>query len=203
MEHLLPEGSSLLALLDAFPSPAFIVDADRTVLEANRSARQWLGDGIGTKPGQLPGDVLHCVFPDESRGTCGTTDSCPSCVLKESLETVTAGRPAPRRIAHMILRAGEQAEDRWFLVAASPFDLEGRALVMVVLEDATQIVELREFLPLCPGCGAKRGASDPVIQARIFLRKHPDFLLADELCDECRQRPPAELGSGTGSEETD
>jgi PAS domain-containing protein len=61
MEPLLPEGSSLLALLDAFPSLAFIADADATVIEANRSARQWLGDGVGTLLARPFGEVLHCI----------------------------------------------------------------------------------------------------------------------------------------------
>jgi len=193
MEPLLPEGSSLLALLDAFPSPAVIADANVTVLEANRAARQWLGDGVGTQLSLPPGSLLHCIFPQDSRGDCGTTEFCSSCVLRRSMEAVAAGRPAPRRLAHMILGTAGSSEDRWFLISASPLTLEGRKLVLVVLEDATQLVELRELLPLCPGCGASREASDLLAQARVFLRKHPDFLRADELCAECRRRPPEGL----------
>jgi len=194
MEPLLPEGSSLLALLDAFPSPAFIADTNVTVLEANRSARQWLGGGAGTLLALPLGDVLHCIFPRDSRGGCGTTEFCSSCFVRRSIEAVAAGRPAPRRLAHMIVGADGRTEDRWFQVSASPLALGDRELVLVVLEDATQLVELRELLPLCPGCGASRESSDPLAQARVFQRKHPDFLRADELCSECRQRPPE--GSG-------
>ena len=194
MEPLLLEGSSLLALLDAIPSPAFIAGADVTVLEANRSARQWLGNGIGTRLGLPIGAVLQCIFPRDSRGDCGATEFCPSCVLRQSIEAVAAGRPAPRRLAHMIVGATGQPEDRWFQVSASPLALGIRNLVLVVLEDATQLVELRELLPLCPGCGANRESSDLLAQARIFLNKHPDFLRADELCTECRQRPPEGIG---------
>ncbi len=202
MEHVLPEGSSLLALLDALPSLAFVADGEATILEANRAARQWLGDGVGTRLSLHPGDVLHCIFPQDSRGGCGTTDFCPSCVLRQSIEAVVSGRPAPRRMAHMILGATGPPEDRWFLVSASPLALEGRKLVLVVLEDATQLVELRELLPLCPGCGADRKASDPLGQVRIFLRKHPDFLLADELCTECRQRTPEGIEPEGGTRES-
>jgi hypothetical protein len=202
MEPLLPEGSSLLALLDAIPSLTFIVDADATVLEANRSARQWLDDGAGTQLSLPPGDVLRCVFPRDSRGNCGATEVCASCGLRRSIESAIAGRPAPRRVAHMLLGPTGRPEDRWFLVSASPLALEGRKLVLVVLEDATQLVELRELLPLCPGCGASREASDPLGQARIFLRKHPDFLLADELCAECRQRPPEGVGPEDAARES-
>jgi len=194
MEPLLPEGSSLLALLDAFPSPAFIADANVTVLEANRPARQWLGDKVGTQLCLPPGALLDCFFPQDSRGDCGSTEFCSSCVLRRSIEAAVSGRPAPRRVAHMILGAAGRTEDRWFQVSASPFDLEGRKLALVVLEDATQLVELRELLPLCPGCGASRESSDPLAQARVFLRKHPDFLRADELCADCHQRPPEGIG---------
>jgi PAS domain-containing protein len=198
MEPLLPEGSSLLALLDAFPSLAFIVDASVTVLEANRSARQWLGDRIGTQLGQPLGSTFQCIFPRNSRGDCGTTDFCPSCVLRRSIEAALSGKPAPRRLAHMIVGPDGQPEDRWFQVSASPIELADRNFALVVLEDATQLVELREILPLCPGCGASRESSDLLAQARVFLRKHPDFLRADELCTECRQRPP----EGVGPEDT-
>jgi len=194
MEPLLPEGSSLLALLDAFPSLVFIADANVTVLEANRSARRWLGDGAGTPLSLPPGGVLRCIFPSDSRGGCGTTEFCSSCVLRRSIEAAVSGQPAPRRLAHMIVGVAGQSADHWFLVSASPFELDGRKLALVVLEDTTQLVELRELLPLCPGCGAGRESSDPLAQARIFLRKHPDFLRADELCSECRQRPPEDSG---------
>jgi hypothetical protein len=194
MEPLLPEGSSLLALLDAFPSLAFITDGDAKVLEANRSARQWLGEGVEAGLGLPPGAVLQCIFPRDSRGDCGTTDFCPSCFVRRSIEAVLSGRPAPRRVAHMIIGPEGRSEDRWFQVSASPLALGDRKLVLVVLEDVTQLVELRELLPLCPGCGALREASDPLAQARVFLRKHPDFLRADELCADCGQRPPDGIG---------
>jgi hypothetical protein len=194
MEPLLPEGSSLLALLDAFPSLALIADDKATIIEANRSARQMLGDGVGLRLGVPPGAVLQCIFPRDSRGDCGATDFCPSCCLRRSIESVLSGRPAPRRLAHMIVSAEDQPEDRWFQVSASPLTIEGRRLVLVVLEDTTQLVELRALLPLCPACGEDREAPDPHGEARVFLRKHPDFLLADELCAACRQQPPEGIG---------
>jgi hypothetical protein len=194
MERPLPEGSSLLALLDAFPSLAFIADTDATILEANRTARQWLNDEAGTQLGLPPGDVLRCLFPREARGSCGATEFCRSCILRGCIESAAAERPTPRRVAHMILGAPGKYDDRWFQVNASPLPLDGRKLVLVVLEEVTQLVELRELLPFCPGCGADRQQPDPLGQARAFLRRHPEFILADELCDTCRRKPPEGLG---------
>ena len=154
MEPLSSESPSLFALFDAFPSMAFLADADAKVFEANRAARQWLGERAGTKLGLPLGEVFDCVFPRDSRGPCGTTDFCPSCSVRRSIEAVAAELPTPRRLAHMILGSAGSAEDRWFQVSASPLVLGDRKLVLVVMEDATQLVELRALLPLCPGCGA-------------------------------------------------
>ena len=172
------------------------VDAGATVLEANRSARQWLGDRAGMQLRLPPGEALRCIFPQDSRGDCGTTEFCPSCVLRRSIEAALSGRPAPRRLAHMIVGAAGQPEDRWFQVSASPLALEGRKLVLVVLEDATQLIELRELLPLCPGCGANREASDPIGQARIFIGQATyERLLREDpaLAASCIELPPREL----------
>jgi hypothetical protein len=198
MDPSSPGGSSPLALLDAFPSLAFIADASARVVEANRSARQWLQERGGAQLGQPLGNAFHCIFPSDSRGDCGATDFCPSCLVRRSIEEVSSGKPAPRRLAHMIMGADGKSEDHWFQVNASPLALGGRDLVLVVLEDATQVVELRALLPLCPGCGAGRETSNALDRARVFLRKHPEFLLADELCDECRRRPPEGAGPEAG-----
>ncbi len=200
MEPLLPKDSPLPAFIDAIPSPVFLTDGDVRILEANRAARELLGDQIEAQWHQRGGDALHCVFARDAPDGCGTTEFCPACVLRNSVEAVHAGQPAPRRVAHMILGPADHSQDLWFQVSASPLALDGRKLVLIVLEDVTQLVELRELVPFCPGCGQVRGLKDLESQARIFRRRHPDFLLAQELCPDCRRKPPAELESETPPE---
>ena len=201
VEHSLPVDSGLPVFFDAIPTILFLTDGDVRILEANRTAREWLALDHWQPLSHLGGDALRCIFPREPGGRCGTTEFCPRCVIRQSVEAVAARRPAPRRVAHMILEREGRSEDHWFQVAASPFALDGRELVLLALEDITQLVELRELLPLCPGCGEKRDVADPVAQARVFLRKHPDFLLAHELCADCQRKAPAGSGPLDGAED--
>jgi len=194
MEPLIPKDFDLLPLLDAIPSVVFITDGDVRIVEANRAARVWLGHAIEQQPNERGGDLLHCIFARESQDGCGTTEYCPACVIRKSVEAVKLGRPAPRRVAHMILETADGSEDRWFQVSASPLALDGRELVILVLEDVSQLAELRELIPFCPSCGEVREVADLRSQAQIFIRKHTDFLLAQELCPHCRSTPPADLG---------
>lgn len=194
MEPLMPKDFDLRPLLDAIPSVVFITDGDVRIVEANRAARVWLGHAIEQQPNERGGDLLHCIFARDSQDGCGTTEYCPACVIRKSVEAVKLGRPAPRRVAHMVLETADSSEDRWFQVSASPLALDGRELVILVLEDVSQLAELREMIPFCPGCGEVREVADLRSQAQIFIRKHTDFLLAQELCPHCRSKPPADLG---------
>ncbi len=196
MEPLILKDPDLLALLDAIPSPVFLTDDDVQILEANRSARDLLSGVAAEDLHRRGGEVLGCLFARESEHGCGTTEYCPPCVIRNSVTASCQGRPAPRRIAHMMLRDGDEGSvDRWFQVSTTPLTLEGRKLVILVLDDVTQLVELRELAPFCPGCGEARAVPGVAIQAQIFVRKHPDFLLAQELCPDCQRKPPADLGN--------
>ncbi len=193
MEQPILKDSTLVAFLDAIPSPVILTDGDVRIFEANRSARELLAGELERQLHPRGGEALHCVFARDAANGCGTTEFCPACVLRNSVEAVKAGRPAPRRVAHMILGSRDRSEDRWFQVSAAPLALDGRELVMVVLDDVTQLIELRELVPFCPGCGQARELKEIRSQAEIFRRRHPDFLLAQELCPDCQRRPPAEL----------
>ena len=193
MESLFPEHSDLPTFLDAIPSPVLLTDGDVRVLEANRAARELLDGALQHPAGPRGGDAMHCIFARDADDGCGTGDCCPACVLRKSVTAAAQGRPAPRRVAHMILETAGRAEDRWFHVGATPVALAGRDLVMLVLDDVTQLVELRQLAPFCPGCGEVRELTKLPSQARHFVHRHPDFLLAQELCRDCRDKSPDEF----------
>jgi len=189
VEPLIPENSTLRAFLDAIPALVFLADRDVRVLDANLAARQWLSAEPGLQLRRPGGDVLHCVFARDSHDGCGTTEACPTCVIRESVASVRPGQPATRRVAHMILEAADRSEDRWFRVLASPLALDGQDLVLLVLEDVTQLIELREVLPVCPGCGTSpRDAAEVLREAQLYLRRHPGHWSTHELCPDCLRR---------------
>lgn len=189
MEGLFPPGSAMRALLDALPTVVLVTDRNARVLDLNRAARDLVGD----EPGGVlpPGDVLHCTFAHEPGG-CGHNEACVSCLIRGSVEGLATGGERVPRLAHAVLRNGGPARDYWFRVAASPLAHEGRDLVLLAMEDVTQFVELREVLPLCPGCGSARDPQEIAQEARLYLKRHPGALAARELCPRClRETAPA------------
>jgi PAS domain-containing protein len=192
MEHAIPKNSVLRSVLDAIPSLVFLTDGNVKILDANRAAREWLGTESGRSFGQLGGEILRCVVARDAENGCGSGDCCPACAIRRSVGVVNAGRTVHRQPAHMVIETGKRSEDHWFLVSASPVVLDGQGLVMLVLEEVSQLVELRESLPFCPGCGRPRGDALASQQAEHFLWKHAGFWFPHELCADClREHSPS------------
>jgi hypothetical protein len=176
-------------MLDALPSLVLVADWQARILDANRAACEWLGFTPG--PDVAPGDVLKCSFAT-APGVCGTTDACVTCLVRGSLKAIHPGGEPSHRLAHAVLLRDGRSGDYWFRVTATPIALEGRELVLLVLEDLTQVVELREILPLCPGCQSPRDPDEVLHEAQRYLKRHPGVLSNRELCARClRDRTPA------------
>jgi hypothetical protein len=190
MKPLIPPDSALRTALDAIPSYILITDGEYRILDTNRAARALSCPGDALELNKRMGDAMRCVFARDASQGCGTSEFCPSCVLRSTARRALAGESVRGQLGHMILTQDGDSTDFWFTVSAAAIALEGRDVVLVTLEDVTELVETREFLPLCPGCMEKRELGNQESQAHEFLMRHPGALLPQELCTTCNPDPP-------------
>ncbi len=72
--------ASAVALLEAMPGAAMILNRHRQVLLANKLLRETLDPADSEHVvGMRPGEVLHCVRACERPGGCGTSHACSQC----------------------------------------------------------------------------------------------------------------------------
>ena len=71
----------------------------------------------------------------------------------------------------MLLKAPAGAQAAWLAVTASPMPGDGD-LVLVVLEDVTEPVQLRQILPICSHCHRARDDEDNWQTVKAYLNKH-------------------------------
>lgn len=179
------EGTTLRSVLDAIPSLVFLVDHKARILDANRIAKR-VFDGQGSVIlRRLCGEVLHCIHDQESEEGCGKTDFCKDCVVRNSVEAAAAGAPPSRRTHHMKLEIAGKVRDVWFLVAATPFKHEGQPMVMLVLEDITELAELRRLIPMCSYCRRVRDDTDFWHSVEEYLHKYTHVEFSHGLCPDC------------------
>lgn len=133
----------LRAIFDTVPIPAFIVDGDVTVLDFNTSAERYLGPEPALALHLLGGEALHCLNAEHNG--CGRSELCRDCVIRRSVGNAMRGRLTWRELHKAEVRSERGTTQIDLLVTASvlPYTQPPRALVL--LEDVTELVKLRQM----------------------------------------------------------
>ena len=179
------QAVSLRHCLDALPSIVLLVDDDARILDYNRAAEALVGARPGLELRRLCGDVLACVHAQGGPEACGRTELCRDCVLRAALRETTASGRVIRATAPMRLQDRDKARDAWFLVTATPAEVPGVRATLLILDDATELFQLRRTLPICANCGKVRDDDQLWIEARAYLRKFGGLTLSHGLCPHC------------------
>ena len=177
--------SYLRTLLDAFPSPVLVVDATLRIYDANRSALNLVGKDSETTLKRLCGDVLHCLHALNSEKGCGTTESCPDCVFRQTAEGVESRGETVRRMSEMLLQEDGKDRHAWFLVTGSPVSIEEHDFVVLTLEDVTELIELHSLVPICAHCHKVRDDANYWQHVEDYLHKYTAMRFSHGICPDC------------------
>jgi PAS domain-containing protein len=178
------DAGLLASVFDALPFPAYIVDDDVRVLAANPAAGRYLTGGAGTALRQRGGEAMHCI---NSGDGCGKSVACADCVIRVAVTfAISRGQPVRRRAKLERVENGNVQEVQ-ALITASPVVYDGRACVLVFVEDLALLLALTDALPICMGCKKVRD-DDLWLQIEAYLDSHPDLKFSHGLCPDCSKR---------------
>jgi nitrogen fixation/metabolism regulation signal transduction histidine kinase len=184
-KRLLDSKAYVRAILDALPSSVLVMDQDLMIHDANRSAFELLGKRPEKILSRLCGDILNCIHARQSSGGCGTTDYCPKCVIRQTVEAVVHGKNIFRRTGEMKLEEDEQVREIHFIVTGVPFDYADMNLVLLVIEDITELVQLRRIIPICAHCRKVRNDSEYWYHVEDYLKQHTNVQFSHGVCPDC------------------
>jgi len=175
------------ALFDAVPSPVLIVDGDVRILDYNAAGAGLLGPDRTVHLLKRGGEAMGCLHSLEHPEGCGRSESCKGCVVRDSVGEVLRGGAAFRRRVTLATRSapdGAVAEAE-LLVTAAPFVHEGTTLVLLILEDVTELALLRRIVPICSHCKKIRNDRDYWESVEGYLRKHTHLEFSHSICETC------------------
>jgi PAS domain-containing protein len=172
-------------LFDAIPSPAFIVDHDVRILALNRAALPFVGDEPDKIMLKRGGDALRCIQAAHAVGGCGTGEACPACVVRNSVNKAMSGRETVRHRADMQLVSDSDTIDLHLLITVSPIEYEEERYALLILEDITELDELRQILPICSRCKRIRNDQQYWEQVEGYLSKHTHIQFSHSICPDC------------------
>jgi len=172
-------------VLDAMPSAVFVVDYDVRIVGFNVAASQMLANDAESLDRSRVGDSLRCIHSTETKGGCGTSASCPDCLVRGSVTQSLEGEKIVRQKVQMTSVAGGNATAKHFLVTTAPFATNGKKLVLLVLEDITELEALRRIVPICSMCKKIRDDQDYWSEVESYLKQHLSIDFSHSLCPKC------------------
>ena len=190
--HLPAEG--LRAVLDAIPSIVVAVDADVRVVEYNAAAAHLVGGGADTILRRRGGDVLHCMNVRDSPLGCGTGPRCSDCVIRNSVAAAFRGGAVVRHRSRLDLElsTGETTTIH-ALVTATPFRTGEQELVLLVIEDVSELVRLKEIVPICARCKKVRSDQEYWIHVESFIQQYADVDFSHGYCPACAEEEKEDI----------
>jgi PAS domain-containing protein len=185
-------------LFNAIPSPIFIVDSDVVIQYMNRAASEaFRGDleGFYRKRG---GDALNCINSTRSPEGCGHATECRDCVIRNSVYEALSGRKAYRKKTAMTVLRNGKRNDIQLLVTASPFQDGDRVYSLLILEDISELLQLRSLLPICAWCRKVRNDDNYWQNIEEYFRSNLDIDFTHGICSECYSKQMQELNEEKG-----
>jgi len=184
----------LRSVIDAFPALVLVVDDDVRIQDYNATAAEFLSVQRSAIIKQRGGDVLHCIHAAGTLEGCGHGALCKDCIIRNSVtEAIHGKRVARRRTRMEIIREGIKVEI-YALITASPFRYKEKPLVLLVIEDISEIAELRRLIPICSVCKNVRDEKESWSRLEAYFKQHWDVDFSHGLCPECYKIEMDKLG---------
>ncbi|MRR07292.1 MAG: PAS domain-containing protein [Deltaproteobacteria bacterium] len=188
-----PVDNLLTRAFNAMPSPVFIVDEDVRIFEYNTAAAALLSTEKTDVLKLRGGEVLHCIHHHEAEDGCGRTPACADCVIRNSVKKACQGGSVVRARQKMELVRDEKIIEVYVLITASPFSFQDSTYAILVLEDISELIELRQIIPICAACKQIRTDENYWIQVESFFKERLDLDFTHGLCPSCRDNYLDEL----------
>lgn len=189
---LFSEQDFLYSLFNAIPSPVFIVDVEARILHVNAAAREIFSRNkdLLLKRG---GEALNCLHSNEVPEGCGRAEACRECTIRNSVVEAISGGKVYRKKAMVTQRLNGRMRESHFLVTTSPFQHGGKEYSLLILEDISELLQLRGLIPICAWCRKVRTDENYWQNVEDYFRTHLDMTFSHGICEECYQKKFGEL----------
>jgi PAS domain-containing protein len=185
---LLEKGDFIESILNAIPLPIFLVDEDVRIYWSNQSAAPLLDREPDLVFLMRCGEVLHCQHALESTAGCGRTEFCKDCPIRNSVQQSIKGKRVVRKKNKMQMVGKGRVVEINMLVTTAPFVYQGESLVLLILEDISELLELKSIVPICAYCKKIRNDDAFWQSVEHYFKVHFSVDFSHGVCPECEKK---------------
>ncbi|MBI4397026.1 MAG: hypothetical protein HY548_08030 [Elusimicrobia bacterium] len=179
-------------LFHHLPFVTLIVDKNQKIVFSNAAAEAMIPHkGFLHK---RIGNALRCVNSEKTPGGCGESERCRTCQARTSISTALRGNAVTRTRMKMELLKDNELTELPLFVTAAPLAFEDEKYCLLVLEDISEIVKLRSFLPICAHCKKIRNDKNYWEAVESYFHTHLfDVNFSHSICPDCEKKHYSEL----------
>jgi hypothetical protein len=177
----------LKTIFDAFPSLLFVVDEDIRIYHLNSAAASGMGLNLTDTFLKRTGDALHCIHSTETKEGCGHARKCKDCIVRNSINRIFSGEKIIRSQEKMTLVQNGNSREINLQVTTAPFEYNNRQYALLILDDITELTQLRSLLPICSYCKKIRNDQSYWEQLEGYIHDHMDVDFSHSICPDCLQ----------------
>jgi len=175
-------------ILDAVPSPVFVVEEDVRIIDYNFAASKMLAKDRKSVVRKRAGELLHCIHSTEVKEGCGRSQHCTDCIIRDSVNQALAGNKLIRKKERFEFITEDTIKEVHFLITTQPFRYHHNQFALLILEDISELIELRSILPICANCKKVRDDESYWNNVENYLKKQLDIVLDYSVCPECSKK---------------
>jgi PAS domain-containing protein len=177
------------AVLNAMPLPVFVVDDDVKIMAFNQAASHLLGKEPKMIFRRRAGEILSCVHSRDVAEGCGRAPFCKDCMVRDAVTTSFREHKLVRQKASMeLIEEGNVNKEIFLLVSTAPIEYRRNEFVLLILQDVSELLELKRILPICSQCKRIRNDDQYWLSVEAYYKKHMDVDFSHGLCPECLKR---------------
>jgi len=179
------DNSYYRKILDAVPLIIFVVDDDLRIQDLNDAAKKMVTLDRENIYNRRGGEVLRCLHSNDVPEGCGRGPLCKTCIIRNSITDSLQGQKVTRRRTKVELITGGTVKELELLITASPMPESGGLLVLLIIEDISEMTTLKNILPICAKCKKIRDDNEYWHNVESYLNDYIGVDFADGICPEC------------------
>jgi PAS domain-containing protein len=186
VQGLLEMDGFVGAILNAMPSPVLVADDDLKIIAVNQVASEMLSKEPKMIFRRRAGEILHCVHSTEVAEGCGRAPACKDCIVRNSVTASFMDHKTLRQKARMeLVENGKGIKEIFLVVTTAPLQFHGNEFAMLILQDVSQLMELKRILPICAHCKKIRNDDQYWCSVEPYFKEHMGLDFSHGLCPEC------------------
>jgi PAS domain-containing protein len=182
------DNSLYRTMLNAIPSPVFIVDDDVRITDLNEVAVTMSGQKKLSVLRRRGGEVLHCIHSTEVAEGCGRAPTCKLCVIRNSVKACVAGQKVSRARMRMDFLPETGQATMELLITASPMPNDNERQALLIIEDITEISTLKSIIPICMQCRKIRNDDQYWLSVEQYFHDHIGVDFSHGICPDCADK---------------